>query len=381
MNTVSHPRGNVGQLRHSAWDALFVGLALLHGVVIVLVPHPLVIGVGLWWNSNTISHGFIHNPFFRSRSLNQLFAAYLTMLLGFPHAIWRARHLAHHAENRVRLRFSIELMAQVCLVTALWLTLLLIAPAFFLWAYLPGFGIGLVLCALHGHYEHANGTASFYGRIYNWLFFRDGYHVEHHASPKQHWTRLEHDSRPTQVSRWPPVLRWLEVLSLETLERLVLRMPLLQRWVLRCHRRAFAHLLQDQSGIERVGIVGGGLFPRTAIILRELLPQARITVIDLNQQHLDICQRLLPADVESCQSTFEASDPAPFDLLVIPLSLQGERDTVYSKPNARIVCVHDWIWRKRGSSQIVSLALLKRLNMVEQHERVPSDKLVSTTGI
>lgn len=368
MSTISQPHESVGLLRHSAWDAVFVGLALVHGVVIVLAPHPLVIGVGLWWNSNTISHGFIHNPFFRSRTLNQVFAAYLTVLLGFPHAIWRARHLAHHAERCAKLRVSIELVAQVCLVVALWLMLFLIAPAFFLTVYVPGFGIGLLLCAVHGHYEHSAGTISFYGRIYNWLFFRDGHHVEHHANPKHHWTRLEQDAMPTQVSRWPPVLRWLEVLSLESLEQLVLRVPWLQRWVLHCHRHAFSDLLQGQSGIERVGIVGGGLFPRTAIILRELLPQAQITVIDLNQQHLDICRQLLPVDVELLRSTFEVNEPAPFDLLVIPLSLQGDRDTIYSAPNARIVCVHDWIWRRRGSSRVVSSLLLKRLNMVEQAE-------------
>src|SRR2546426_10927521 len=32
--------------------------------------------------------------------------------------------------------------------------------------------------------------------------------------------------------------------------------------------------------IDRVGIVGGGLFPRTALIVEQLLPSARVTIID-----------------------------------------------------------------------------------------------------
>ena len=34
----------------------------------------VLIALGLWWNSNTISHSFIHGPFFRSRRLKALFA-------------------------------------------------------------------------------------------------------------------------------------------------------------------------------------------------------------------------------------------------------------------------------------------------------------------
>ena len=54
---------------------------------------------------------------------------------------------------------------------------------FFLTTYLPGYAGGLALCALHGHYEHAGGTTSHYGTLYNVLLFNDGFHVEHHAHP------------------------------------------------------------------------------------------------------------------------------------------------------------------------------------------------------
>jgi fatty acid desaturase len=32
---------------------------------------------------------------------------------------------------------------------------------------------------------------SSYGKIYNWLFFYNGYHAEHHFRPKVHWTKME----------------------------------------------------------------------------------------------------------------------------------------------------------------------------------------------
>ena len=54
----------------------------------------------------------------------------------------------------------------------------------------------------------------------------------------------------------------------------------------------------------------------------------------------------------------------PFSLLVIPLSFEGDRNAIYARPPAPAVIVHDWIWRRRGASRVVSLALLKRINLV-----------------
>jgi len=52
------------------------------------------------------------------------------------------------------------------------------------------------------------------------------------------------------------------------------------------------------------------------------------------------------------------------DVVIFPLSFEGDRDALYERPPARIVIIHDWLWRKRGVSRIVSVALLKRLNLV-----------------
>jgi hypothetical protein len=53
-----------------------------------------------------------------------------------------------------------------------------------------------------------------------------------------------------------------------------------------------------------------------------------------------------------------------YEVVVLPLSFEGDRDAMYAHPPAGAVIVHDWLWRRRGISRIVSLALLKRVNLV-----------------
>jgi hypothetical protein len=36
---------------------------------------------------------------------------------------------------------------------------------------------------------YANSVSS-YHRPYNWIFFNNGYHQEHHWDPKAHWTQM-----------------------------------------------------------------------------------------------------------------------------------------------------------------------------------------------
>ena len=182
--------GRRGALRHSSLDALPVGLALVHAAVLLAVPTGATVALGLWWNANSVSHHFIHKPYFRPRLLNQLFSCYVSLLLGLPQTLWRDRHLAHHAGVAWRLKVSPQLVLEEGLILALWATLLLLAPRFFLAAYLPGFAAGLGLCWLQGHYEHSRGTVSHYGRLYNLMFLNDGYHIEHHLRPSTHWTEL-----------------------------------------------------------------------------------------------------------------------------------------------------------------------------------------------
>lgn len=331
----------------------------------------VVLGVsgalGVWWTSNTIAHHVIHRPFFRRRWANRLFASGLSVALGIPQALWRDRHLAHHAGVAPRFRAPAELGLQVVLVVALWGVLLDRATAFFVSVYVPGYVGGLLLCAVHGHYEHAGGTISHYGRLYNLLLFNDGYHVEHHAHPALHWKRLPGRRNPTaRASAWPAPLRWIEVFNLETLERLVLRSPALQRFVLWTHERALRELVAALPPVARVAIVGGGLFPRTALVLRRLLPEARLTIIDANRANLERARAWLgPDDTVFVHARYRGQTLAdPFDLVVIPLAFDGDREAMYTRPPAPAVIVHDWLWRKRGMSRVVSIALVKRVNLV-----------------
>jgi len=245
--------------------------------------------------------------------------------------------------------------------------MLVFAPSFLLRIYLPGFVAGLGLCYLQGHYEHARGIVSHYGWLYNVLFFNDGFHVEHHRHPGMSWQDLPRAKESEAgVSRWPAVLRWLEIIDLCALERLVLRLPALQRFVLGRHERAFERLLAKLPSVRRVGIVGGGLFPRTAMILARLLPDARLTIIDLSADNLAIARPLLAGDVEFINQRFDTGTPCDFDLLVIPLAFSGNRTAIYRRPPAEAVIVHDWIWRLQGSGTVVSWLLLKRMNLVRR---------------
>jgi len=362
---------STGILRHSPSDALLVGLAVLHGALLVLVPSVPLVALGLWWNANTVSHNFIHLPFFRLRAMNRVFSGYLSLLLGFPQSLWRARHLAHHRDEPFRWTpVRRAWLAEGALVFVLWAGLLALVPGFFLTVYLPGWLLGLGLCQLQGHFEHTRGAVSHHGRIYNWLFFNDGYHLEHHARPARHWTDLPRESSPdvARVSRWPAALRWLEHASLDGLEELVCRSGVLRRFVLRVHERAWKKVLVDMPLPRRIVIVGGGLFPRTALILRRLAPDARLVIVDLRQDRLERARFWLDEQVEFvrgfCTSENLGALAGEADLVVVPLALRGAKSGFYRMQSVRYVAVHDWLWLRRGRSVVVSWVLLKRLNLV-----------------
>jgi len=334
----------------------------VHAALVLSFPYIPVIAVGLWWNSNTIAHYFIHRPFFRAPILNVAFSLFLSMLLGVPQTLWRERHLAHHAGKAWRWRLSGRLAAEISLILIFWVALVFRNPHFFLLTYLPAYAIGIGLCWVHGYYEHARGTVSHYGRFYNFIFLNDGYHVEHHAHPAEHWTRLPHWTElGAACSRWPAVLRWLDTPILEMLERWVLRSQTLQWFVLHPHEAAFSRLLPKLPPIRKAAIVGGGLFPRTLIILQRLLPEAQFVVIDRSAANIEEARAMVQGDITFIHATYAPALVEGMDLVVIPLSLVGDREAIYQSPPARAVVIHDWLWRRRGVSTVVSFFLLKRL--------------------
>jgi hypothetical protein len=186
-----------------------------------------------------------------------------------------------------------------------------------------------------------------------------------------HWTVLPQRAvAGARASKWPPLLRWIDNLHaprlLDALERVVLRRPRLQRYVVRVHERAFRALLKDVTQLRRVAIVGGGLFPRTALVLRKLLPDAQLLIIDANRAHLDTARSMLGDGAVFRHALFRSDGPTlDVDLVVIPLAFSGDRAALYRHPPAPAVVVHDWLWRRRGRGHTISLALLKRLNLVE----------------
>jgi fatty acid desaturase len=64
--------------------------------------------------------------------------------------------------------------------------------------FLPFMYFGHCLSYLNGYYRHYGGNpdkpiawgVSSYDKLYNWIWFYNGYHAEHHFRPKVHWTRM-----------------------------------------------------------------------------------------------------------------------------------------------------------------------------------------------
>jgi hypothetical protein len=354
-------------LRHSKWDALLVALSFVQGGVLLTAPSIPLIALGLWWNANTISHNFIHLPFFRSANLNRIYSLYLSLLLGFPQSLWRGRHLAHHSGHPFKLRWTTDLVSEAGPILLMWAVLAAKYPRFFLLVYLPGYVTGLALCYIHGYFEHAQGTKSNYGLFYNTSFFNDGYHVEHHSRPSEHWTRVpRHVVEGANTSRWPAILRWMEIADLVALEALVVRSTVLQKFLLQTHERALKRILKKLPAVRTIEIVGGGMFPRSALLLRKLIPEARITIIDSSAENIQMAKAFLKGPVELRHKFFDLTHRSEADLLVIPLCFVGERAALYKDPPAKTVLIHDWIWRKRNDSTVVSPWLLKRLNLIRR---------------
>lgn len=396
--------------RHTPLDALLVAAALAHGVILLALAAgsaharagglpfaAAAVGVLLWWDANTVSHNHLHNPLFRRRGHNRAFSLYLSLLLGVPQALWRSRHLWHHAGERRDRRprpIGVRGLVELGAVLGLWAALFLLLPRFFLLVYVPGYLVGMLLCKAQGHYEHAGRPVSevpgvsCYGPTYNRLWFNDGFHVEHHLFPSEHWSRLpRRRQKDAPVSGLPPVLRFFDVLRaalLGGLERWALRPGAIQRFMLHTHARALSRVLpgleRTHGPLRRIALVGGGLFPRSALILGELLPRAEFTVIDACAEHLRVAREHLarhaPAVLDRTHfvhATYAPGRFSEFDAIVVPLAYVGPRRALYRHaPDAGaddagrpVLLVHDWIWRRSASGGVViSWWLLKRLNLV-----------------
>lgn len=397
--------GRAALFRHSRRDAWLLGLAVLHGALLVLglacvqshqargtLAFALLFGVGVCWSSNTVSHNHLHQPLFRTKALNVALSWLLTLTLGVPQALWRARHFWHHAGEPAQSRprtMSRGVAVEAAAIAMLWALLLAYLPRVFLAAYLPGYVLGLLLCQMQGKMEHARTCSptrgvSYYGRLYNWLWFNDGHHAEHHRFPSEHWTRLptRTDECVVAESGWPPLLRWLErpqsapgavqAGALGLLERVALHSSLTQRYLVWAHERAFRRLLSAREYENcRVVIIGGGLFPRTALVLRRILPCAELTIVDHSQESLRIAreflaqQKLALGNLRFEHAAFGPQLASRHDVVVAPLAYVGDRRALRKASAGRLLFVHEWLWRRSSShSTVISWLLLKRLSVL-----------------
>ena len=211
-----------------------------------LPPLFLIYSVSISWNINGIAHNFIHNPYFTSPALNRAFSWLLSVTMGFSQQFYDLVHHRHHQGNSDRpdahgdtvdplsiyrhghdgapenpwrytfcsffrddpaalyreihrrnpadARFGVVEIASfvVLLVLGFW------ANWRFMLGYLPAYYFGHCLSYLNGYYLHFGGNpdvplawgVSSYHRLYNLLWFNNGYHAEHHYRPRQHWTRM-----------------------------------------------------------------------------------------------------------------------------------------------------------------------------------------------
>jgi hypothetical protein len=346
-------------------DAWLIAGALLHGALLMSLPSIPIVALGMWWNANTVSHNFIHRPFFQTRRQNQVFSAALTLLLGLPQELWRQRHLAHHRQSTARVKLNVQFAIETSILLTFWSFVLATSPEFVFKTYLPGWLLGLGLCQLHGYFEHHRGTISHYGRLYNLFLFNDGFHREHHRKPSEHWSTLPKSTEGgnARISSWPAVLRFLDYFSLDSLERYVAGSKALQKWIIGIHKRAIVKALVSVAKPRNICIVGGGIFPRTALILCELYPDATFCIIDHDTLNLDEAKPWLKHPVQYLAETYDPERHAPFDLITIPLAYRGNRKMLYQGRPGAAFLIHDWIWRG-GRGAIVSWLLLKRINLV-----------------
>jgi fatty acid desaturase len=196
---------------------------------------------------NGVAHNFIHNSFFRAPVLNRLFGVTQSIACCFSQTYYDVVHMQHHKGNSDRQNESGETVDWLSIYRhghngeaenpwsyvflsffrdnpaaiarelrkrgrseLLWGNIELAAfittlavMAYLNWRYLlfflPFYYLGHCFSYLNGYFRHygadpdkpiAWGVSS-YGKLYNWLFFYNGYHAEHHFRPKVHWTQME----------------------------------------------------------------------------------------------------------------------------------------------------------------------------------------------
>jgi fatty acid desaturase len=280
------PKARAGLFRYSAWDAIPAALVFIQfGLILAFfVAWPqmswlerfacaCLYALGIGWNLDSVSHNFVHNPFFAFEPLNRLTSFVLSFELGTPQTMYKYVHMRHHAGNSDRLGadgktidpislyqygddgkvepplsyiflqfwrddgpFTVarairakrpkearEALEEFWAMVALYAVLAVINWQFVLFL-APFYYLGQCISFVIAWYEHAGANpdlpiatgVSAYGPAYNWAFLNNGYHAEHHHRPKVHWTRmkaLREETREAQAAAGVRTLRWAHILG------------------------------------------------------------------------------------------------------------------------------------------------------------------------
>ena len=206
-----------------------------------------IYAISISWNINGISHNFIHTPYFKPRWMNYAFSLVESLAIGFSQTYYRWVHMRHHTGNSDRqdatgntidwlsiyrygkngqpenvwgytfksffrddMKALHNAIAKRKPFDAAWgrfelfafLAMVLAAFAYdwkAVFFFVPFYYLGNCLSSLNGYYEHLGSNpdksiawgVSSYNRFYNWLWFGNGYHAEHHFRPSCHWTKIK----------------------------------------------------------------------------------------------------------------------------------------------------------------------------------------------
>jgi len=229
-------------------------LLFVWGLIVFYADRPLwlnlllgvIYAISISWNINGVSHNFIHNPYFAKPWMNKAFSLVESLAIGFSQIFYHWVHVRHHIGNSdvpdsngnsidwlsiyrhgrngkpesvwnyTFLSFFRDDLGEIyrsikrkSKFNAAWgrfelyaFIASVIIGLLYDWQamlfFLPFYYLGHCLSSLNGYYEHLNGNpalpiawgVSSYNRLYNVLWFGNGYHAEHHYRPRTHWTKI-----------------------------------------------------------------------------------------------------------------------------------------------------------------------------------------------
>lgn len=159
-------------------------------------------------------------------------------------------------------------------------------------------------------------------------------------------------------------IRWYET-------NIVLNSSYLQKRGIENTRDAIQTLLENRTlknhksyRYQTIHIVGGSVFPRTVIAMRELYPNAKIIVTEQFQHHIDLAKEYLRAhhyptgNITFIHGKFTADHSLPCDLIILPLDYEGEMPT-----NAPVIVQHLFLTDTPSDDS----TLFSYLNMSNMH--------------